>query len=265
MKPLFKNGGFTLVELLISLALLGVISVALLQTISGTVNASGSVNATNELIREGQIAQQIINARLQEACYVFPDNTTINLSTSGLTTQNNFVSPVSQAWTINDDPVVAMLLPGSPDSSNVNRIYQFFAYYAMPRAKYLTAVGTGGNNPGGDALNDTTTWVLLQFQAPINRPVGTSCLNVATSNTSGSGVTASTTSISFSGVSISGRFLSDYVAPVTNFADLFNVGSGFVDYSLRFQRATRGSGTVKVGQGASSNLGGRVYPRNLGL
>lgn len=256
-----EQQGFTLVEILISLALLGVILVALFQTVGGTVALSGSVNATNELIREGQIAQQVINTRLQEACYLFPSGATIQMSTAGDTTKNYLTPPTSQTWTVNTHPIVAMILPGTANATS--RIFQFFAYYPIPRSNYLDAV-TGGNDPGQDALNDATTWVLLQFQAPISAPLGTSCATVATTNNAGASVTATNTSISFGGVGISGRLLVDYVTPVTTFTDMLNVGTGVATYNFRFQRTTRSGGTIRVGAG-SDGVNGKVYPKNLGL
>ena len=257
--------GFTLVELLLSLGLLGIITVALLQTFGNTVQASNSVTATNDLLREGQIAQQIVNARLREACYLYPDGTTVTPSTGGATTKNWFAGAGSPSWTVNTHPIVAMLVPGDPiplTGPATQRNYTFFAYFPMPRVNFVTAV-TGANNPGGDTLNDNSTWVLLEARQAIVAPIATSCQAVATGNNAAANMTADASSVSFTG--LQGRLLVDYLRPVTTYSDLFSVGAGFVDYNLQFQRTTLGGGTARVGGGGASNLSGRVYSQNLGL
>jgi prepilin-type N-terminal cleavage/methylation domain-containing protein len=256
-----KQFGFTLIELLISLSLLGVLSLALFQTVGGTISLSGSVNATNDLIREGQIAQQVLSARLQEACYLFPSGTTIQMSSSNATTANAF-NGNTQTWIVNTHPILAVMLPGTATATQ--RTFQFFAYYAQPRGQYVTAVTGTADNPGGDALNDATTWVLLQYQASITVPITTTCAQASTSNNTAAGVTATATQISFSG-STGGRMLIDYVAPVTPSTTLFNVDAGFADFDLQLQRAVRSTGTTRVGGSTNSNLRGRISPQNLGL
>jgi prepilin-type N-terminal cleavage/methylation domain-containing protein len=246
--------GFTLVEALLSLLLLGIISVALFQTLGTSIGSSNSINASNDLLREGQIAQQVITARIKESCYVYPAGQILTLAASGWSTQNAFGS--GSVWTINTHPIVAMIMP--PNLSNTN--YQFLAYYAIPRSQYVNNA-TGANNPGLDVRNDTTTWMIMEYRIGLGTGAGQTCQAIST------------------GAAVSGgdaSLLVDYVSPTSPITGLFTVdpnpdanGPRWVDYNLQLQRTTllgNSVTTVRVGaNSANSNLRGRIYPQNRGV
>lgn len=268
-----KHSGFTLVELLVSLGLLGVILTTLFQTMGSTTQLANTTNSSNDLIREGQIAQQVLNARFKEACYVYPANKSIQLAASGYTTKNGIGSPVGSNWVINTHPMVAMILPPSADipaTLTVNN-YRFVAYYAIPRSQYVAASPAGAANvinPGPDVLNDSVVWMLMEYRQNINVLAAgfglvTTCAAVA----------ANTSTVLTGG---NAELLTDFITPVTTSTQLFNVGperpdgsASFVEYNLRLQKTTRGNGTtntITVGGGASgTTLTAKVYPVNLGL
>ena len=268
-----QSSGFTLVELLVSLGLLGVILTTLFQTMGSTTQLANTTNSSNDLIREGQIAQQVLNARTKEACFVYPATRSIQLATVGYTTRNGTASPAGYNWVINTHPMIAMILPPSADipaTATVNN-YRFVAYYAIPRSQYVALSPAGAAaviNPGQDVLNDGTVWMLMEYRRNINvlaagfGPV-TTCAAVAAN-----------TAVDLTGGNA--ELLTDYIAPVTISTDLFSVGpvrpdgsASFVEYNLRLQKTTRGNGTtntISVGGGASgTNLTAKVYPVNLGL
>jgi prepilin-type N-terminal cleavage/methylation domain-containing protein len=255
-----KIKGFTLVELLISLALLGIVMVTLFQTMGGTIQASNSTNASNDLLREGQIAQQILTARFREACYVFPAGATLSLAASGYSTKNAFGSPDTD-WNINTHPIVAMVLP--PDPNDPTPEFRFIAYYAIPRSQYTVPSPLGAapsNNPGQDAANDSTTWMIMEYRKNLGFPPGTT-----------TPCSAMPTSINIKGQS--GKLLLDYVQIASPITSLFSVGgtgpdggAAWIQYDLRLQKDTRSGNIVRVGgTGTNSNLSGRVFPINLGL
>ena len=268
-----KRSGFTLVELLVSLALLGVILTTLFQTMGSTTQLANTTNSSNDLIREGQIAQQVLNARFKEACFVYPATRIIQLATSGYTARNGIALPVGFNWVINTHPMVAMILPPSADipaSPTVNN-YRFVAYYAIPRRQYVAPSPAGAANvinPGRDALNDDTVWMLMEYRRNIN-VLATGFGPVTTC----AAISANTSVVLTGG---NAELLTDYIAPVTTSTDLFRVGpvrpdgsASFVEYNLRLQKTTRGNGTtntITVGGGLSgTNLTAKVYPVNLGL
>jgi prepilin-type N-terminal cleavage/methylation domain-containing protein len=252
-----RSAGFTLVELLLALALLTIITLALFQTLGGSVQGANSINASNDLLREGQIAQQVISARLKEACYIYPAGADLTLAASGYSTRNAFGSPDTE-WTVNTHPFVAMILP--PDATAGTGQYRFFAYYAMPRSQYVNNAAST-INPGRDVRNDNTTWVLMEYSRNITVTGSPTCevirqtLNVAGGNA---------------------FLLVDYVSPASPITGLFTVdtaatdnngdpGAAWVEYNLQLQRTTVNGDVIRVGANAgSSNLRGRIYPQNRG-
>jgi prepilin-type N-terminal cleavage/methylation domain-containing protein len=247
-----KSSGFTLLEVLISLGLLGLLTVYLFQSIGSTTQVSAAANSANDLIREGQIAQQVMVSRIKEACHVYPTATTFSMG-SDFTTRNAANTPDDE-WRVGTDPVIAMILPPAGGGG-----YRFFAYYAIPRSQYVASAAPD-INPGGDALNDATVWMLMEYRRTIpTMPDGTLCSAMPTQT--GYDIDGDT-----------GRLLVDYLSP-DGAMELFNVGAtrtdgsaALVGYNLRLQRENRGGSLTQVGGGASgTNLSGNVYPVNLGL
>ncbi len=249
-----KTKGFTLIEVLIALGILGVLLVALFQTIGGTAQVATSANSGNELLREGQIAQQVLASRLKEACFVYPGGATIVMG-AGSTTQNTLGTPTPN-WIVNTDPIVAMILPPNSRDIDVNpgAFYRFFAYYAVKRADFL-AMGaiSSPNKPSADALNDNSVWVIMEYRRDLVAfPSG------------GTAKCATMTGAAITGAS--GRLLVDYISPAVPINSLFTVGAETVTYNLQLQKQTQQGNLIRVGQdAASSNLRGVIYPENLGL
>lgn len=163
-----KVSGFTLVEMLVGMAILGILMLAFTQLFGGSLRASSEINARNELINEGQIAQQLITSRLQNAYYIYPPGATLQLTTGGNTTRNTVRSGAGQNWTIGTDPFVAMLLPpaapGNCVSSGSPGCFKFFAYYPMLRSSLITDVPASA--PTADP-NNASAWILMEYRANI--------------------------------------------------------------------------------------------------
>ncbi len=236
--------------------------VSLFQSLGSTIQVSNSGNASNELVREGQIAQQLLAGHFKEACYVFPGGTTLSLAASGYSTSNAFGSPNTD-WIINTHPMVAMILPPDLKDSETTTSFRFVAYYVMPRSQYTTN-SSASVNPGKDSANDSTTWVLLEYRRGLPfteasaAASGTACNSMATSANIKLGKT---------------NLLLDYVQIANPITSLFTVGgagvgggAAWIQYDLRLQKDTRTGNIIRVGgAGANSNLSGKVYPINLGL
>jgi prepilin-type N-terminal cleavage/methylation domain-containing protein len=167
--------GMTLVELLVATAIMGVLMLAFTQVFGGSLRASGEISARNELLSEAQIAQQYLAAKLQNAFYVYPSGTPIQLSQSGVTTQNTVRSGAGQGWRVATDPFIAMLLPptsrglcpantASTSVKNANRQFCFtlHAFYPVHRG---TLVRSGlASVPPPDPQNEDV-WVLMEYRA----------------------------------------------------------------------------------------------------
>jgi prepilin-type N-terminal cleavage/methylation domain-containing protein len=63
-----RKYGVTLVELLVALAILGVLVAAFTGFFVSTLRATSDFDRRNELLLDGQIAHQLLVSRLQEAC-----------------------------------------------------------------------------------------------------------------------------------------------------------------------------------------------------
>jgi prepilin-type N-terminal cleavage/methylation domain-containing protein len=274
-----RTRGFTLLELLISMALLGMISAALFSTLGNTVQVTNAVNASNDLLREGQMAQQVLSSAFKEACYVFPANRVLKLSNgSGYSRRNSFVSPIKSEWTINTHPIVGIILPprATPDLNNLtpdvdvassdavqaaDNNYLFVAYYAIQRTQY-TQNASDSINPGRDSRNDDSTWVLMEYRkrlAPLNLGRPTQCSDFGGTQINLTGGHA--------------NLLLDYIAPVSPSTSFFkaiggntNQGAVSISYALQLKRVLPDGTVARVGDGTNgTNLSGNVYPFNLGL
>ncbi len=161
--------GFTIIELLVAMAVLSIVLLAFTSLFGGMFRASSDLNARNQLLSEGQLTEQILAARIQQAFYVYPPGYKLQLTSSGWTTKN---PAGGRVWVVGSDPILAMILP--PKSSTVicgvgtdpnAGCYRFYAYYPVKRSLYVNNAAAAGN-PGKQALNDNSTWILMQYYKP---------------------------------------------------------------------------------------------------
>ena len=155
--------GFTLIELIIVLALVGIILLVLLTSLQGTTSAAAQTNTRSELQQELLNAQRLIAGRVQEALYVFPPGETFNLGTGNLR-KNPITS--NGTWTVGTHPILAVILPPrntTSSCSGTDCLYGFFAYYPVKRSVWVGGT-SGASNPGADSSNDSSTWVLVEYR-----------------------------------------------------------------------------------------------------
>ncbi|GGR25049.1 prepilin-type N-terminal cleavage/methylation domain-containing protein [Deinococcus ruber] len=251
--------GFTLLELLVAMALLGVVLASIFALNMSTSRAATSLQARSQLIQESQSVQNYMAGKLGQAAYVFPVGSTL-LMGNGYSTKR---PSGGNSWIVGTDPIVAFVLPprrpvaGACNSAaGPDTCYAFYAFYAMKRSD-LIANAAGVLNPGPDAANDSTAWVLMEYRA----------------NYTPSGFTPTVIA------SETGRLLMDYLRPTsqsgadTNF--LFRQADGV---SPTTGLETPGSTTVTVNLAAQRRVTGQivsvptgtlpttltVYPRNVG-
>lgn len=168
-----SSSGYTLTELLIGMGLMSVILLLVSQYFSGSIKDSEKLMSDAELYKEAQIAQQILAGRIQEAIYVWPSGSHIQLSKAGKTTQNTLLRRKSQSWLVVKQPFLALILPPEQPHYHLARptgcqrdhleaCYRFFAYFAMRRQDLLKA--SKGAKPPADEINKDA-WVLMQYRA----------------------------------------------------------------------------------------------------
>ncbi len=257
-----KSRGLTLLEVLIAMAILGILLLAFTQLFTGSLRASSEVNARNELLYEGQIAQQLIAARLQQAAYIYPNGTTLQLTNSGTTTKNTVRSGAGQNWIMGTDPFIAMLLPpeqsgGVCQTGNLEFCFSFFAYYPMRRGTFVSSSISSANKPDPNPTNEDM-WLLMEYRANVVDGVDRSSSSLLSPPTSLTSFNAFIKSKS------SGRILVDYVQPSNDAPayTMFNVNEAekWIDFELRLLQNRSGKALVVPGTGSSLDV--RVYPRN---
>ena len=216
------SSGMTLVEMLVAMAILSVLMLAFTQVFGSSLRASAEINARNELISEGQIAQQLIASRLQSAYHIYPNGTTLKLTAGGTTTPNTIRTGAGQGWTVGTDPFVAMLVPptmlpapaagataqcpansASPSVKDSNKqfCFTFYAYYPIRRGTLIASNPTSA--PPADSTNESV-WILMEYRANIYDGVDRSIDRLAFPPTTSTLYTGRT-----------GTMLVDYVQPQT--------------------------------------------------
>ena len=256
-----KSRAFTLLEVLVALAILGVLGMVFVRIFISTLDASSNITSRNDLLHEAQIAEQIIASRVRLAWYVYPPGTRIKMN-NGWTTKNALQG--SSDWVVGTDPIVAMVVPPKKPylaCSNTNNLpisspqgcYMFYAYYAFPRSYYVTNA-TGSERLDPDARNDNT-WVLMELRSRLygfspNVNDNPSCTNTPIPN---------------GGLLGYGRLLVEYVQPETdapNYSIFSVLSDGTVELRLRMRKKTPHR-TVVVPPTNDAPLTLRVSPRNL--
>lgn len=266
-----KAHGMTLVEMLVAMSILSVLMLAFTQVFGGSLRASTEINARNELISEGQIAQQLIASRLQGAYFVYPTGQTIQLTGSGDTTPNTVRSGAGQDWIVGTDPFIALILPPKttgqcPTSSTTttgteNACFTFYAYYPIVRG---TFIGTNRDSaPPADPSN-ADVWFLMEYRANLYDGINRSTnLLLTPPNTATVLTNSASTHPTVRGRA--GTILTDYVQPTTTAPTytMFQVNTSagtWAELKLRMLQ-NRGGKALSAPTGTAP-LSTRVYPRN---
>lgn len=182
-----KTAGFTLLELLVALGLVGIVMAAVLTLNLRTSNATSALQVRSDLTSETQIAQNYIAGKLRNAVYIYPYQSSaavgfFALASSGYSTFNPNSSPTARAgfngtgnynWRFGsgdgNDPFIAFIVPpqatansidvgdctaATTDTARAQSCYAFYAYYAVPRSLLVSGGGSGtGSTPTGANLS----------------------------------------------------------------------------------------------------------------
>lgn len=257
-----RKPGITLVELLVALAILGVLMAAFAGFFVSTLRTTSDLDRRNELLLDGQIAHQLLVSRLQEAWFVYPSGQVVTLNAPAAWQTTN-PSSGSNIWTVGSNFVAAVLpplrvgsacSPARPDQTN--GCYRFFAYYPLHRAAYVanTANDILARLPAEPA--NAGAWVLMQYTAFLESPA---VVSGSTSPTAGalSTMGGATTAL-----------VADYLAPGGSLFTVLDVAAGppairQIKVTLQLSRTVQGR-TIAVG-GPGTSLSSTVQPRNQGV
>ncbi len=278
-----REQGFTLIETMVALGLLGLILAAVFSVMQRSSTATGQLDVRNDLLSETQLAQNYMVSRLREAAYVFtPDSgltgvtATLAMNSSGYTMYNP--AQGNWVWRLGVDPIVAFVVPpkvvtpspngcdgapvnppagaGSNARYRANNCYAFYAFYAIPRGQITGGVPSKGiaAATGVDLLPTNSAnngaWVLMEYRAYYTT-TGYSKLrgNIPTDGTS--------------------RILLDYVLPTGSGEKLFTLtpraADNVVDNVLISLATQQTIGGTNIRVPGSSRYNVRVYPRNLNV
>jgi prepilin-type N-terminal cleavage/methylation domain-containing protein len=202
-KPKGFNSGFTMVELLISMGILGFIFVAASQLLSDSMRGSQVVSAQTSLQEELRSAAAIIDDEVQRSYYVFPPqgsliktnvaatDITVNWSQFDLGTSNlktglheSTIFFVSNIPSSTNPPFLAMITAprdpnvpclkakiATPTSTDIydsgQGCYQFVAYYGVLRPKVTRGLVSNSTTSSELLDNDsanTGRMVLMEFR-----------------------------------------------------------------------------------------------------
>jgi len=256
--------GFTLIEILVALAVMSLLMLAFVRFFGGTLRASASLQVQNELLNEAQVAHRLIASRLKEAWYVWPPGSVIRLADSGWTTANTLDG--GRDWTVGPT-FVAMILPPKKDGvkCSLHRAgcFRFYAYYPMKR-KYYVANASPVEALDPDSANDPRAWVVMEYRSTYRQGTTAVCPLKPDGR-------PDPTQTVYRGKR--GRLLVDYVQPLSdpwdpgyNYPKLFGfqtIGGevATVDVHLRLAREARGRVYRVPAQPGSLTL--TVEPKNL--
>lgn len=289
-----RVSAFTLVELLIGLFILAVLLGLFARFFGDTLGYTSRLNARNELLGEGQIAQNYLSSKLQEAWYVFPSGTSITLPVAGsvATWQVTAPSGGGTAWTVDDDgttatlnPFIALILPPSNGAaacvspSTTAGCYRFLAYYPITRSSYVTNTASSYSDRLLADPQNGGARVLMQYSAFLTDAYVEGNLISSSGLTNRLPFANAATAASGLGTGIFGQratLVADYLDDADVFvvrattrdidpavANTVTVTDRSVTVNLVFERATRGK-TYTVG-GTGSTLQTTVSSRNQNL
>ncbi|GGR61757.1 prepilin-type N-terminal cleavage/methylation domain-containing protein [Deinococcus seoulensis] len=263
---MIRQAGFTLVELLIGMALMSVVLLAVFNVNLSSTRASMSLQTRNDLLPETQIAQTYVLSRLRESAYVYPTGTTFDLGTDP--TVKNPRTGLG-AWTVGQDAFIAVVLPPRSETPNCALIapavpdtancYTLYAYYPVLRS-VLTGSTTlsSGRRPAAEPLNDASTWVLMEYRRSFGKLTGTVFPVPLANTTQGAMVMDYLLPVTLPQVSS----VPDRLFSLTGDAGIQQVGRTAITVNLAAQRQVGGSPSVRVpGSGRSTVT---VFPRNVG-
>lgn len=283
--------GFTLLELLVGMALIGIVLTALLNFFTQGSRLSTQSGNRAELQQEILNVQQLIAGRLKEAWYVYPSGQTLQLGSTPTSTAPLRRNPVPNSggsnrygtanWLTGTDPVLAVILPprdstgtcpastatAAVKAAGVDYCYRLFIYYPVKRSVWVDGTTSGGvpsaSNPGDDSAN-AEVWVLVEYRKTLY----------------GFGPTDTVPTTLDGG---DANLLADYVAPTvatTGFTTTTPIDNTYTMFSLlptgtsatvpvtgvtlNLATTRKTTGTTLRLPNATDEYGITVYPTNLG-
>jgi len=231
-----KNSGFTLVETLLSLAVLGILLSFVVQTVVSEIKYTTSTVTQASLVDDVRVAGQMIADQVGKAVYVFSPGTSISLSNTG-NGWTKTASDGSTTWNVADadNPFIAFIEPPkvrapsslcAPTSTNSfsnlttptrDACLTFVAYYVLIRSDVVTNA-TGANNPGPDLPANNSKRMIYEYRVtlPYGRLVNEAQLPNSSAYTAYEGKVSQVVSYVGSATNLSGNLVADYIRYVNS-------------------------------------------------
>lgn len=273
MRTAPSTAGFTLLELLIGMGLFAIVSTALLSVVVSSSKATAQLNTVASMQSDLVSAQQILANRLKAAWYIAPASTSVTLTTNPLT--SNVLSS-GPTWVVGTQPfIAAILFPATPGSGCAPTAtpavtagcYRFVAYYPVQRSVWV-ANTAGSQDPGPDATNDTTSWVLAEYLSYFSTTPTTAMATNAATNTTGAQINLLVDRISPTTTAPTYTMFTPQSVTRTTNPSNFSTGwpltySNGVSVQLRTRQIQ--SGKVVQFPSGTTTLQTSIYPENVGV
>lgn len=222
-----RTHGLTLVEILVGLALLGIIMAAVLSLQVGTFRSASDIQGGADQLRELQISSGYLTDRVRTASAV-STSLTVNGTTCTMTPAAGeypcFAVLVGEIRQVGSTPLFA------PNT------YMYLAYRLVPRSSLTAAAKTP------DSWADSNTLALMEYRSVFCGPIASATCATATPPPTGSVAIPTIVPATLTGLTeavIADRFtLTDGSGTFTPFA--YNATKG--EFTIRFRQAQRVNG-----------------------
>lgn len=167
MRAAVKARGFTLLEVLVAIALAGVLLGTLMNFLTSTNNAAAQAAQAAQALREIQMGGAILADDVRLARVIYPAAQFLTLNSAYPATVRNPETGTNVWETKSTGSFVAMVLPSDAGQPCATTGLEFVAYYLIPRVNLTSLPLTDWGNPGPDPANDDTN-VLMRYSTCVS-------------------------------------------------------------------------------------------------
>jgi prepilin-type N-terminal cleavage/methylation domain-containing protein len=169
-----RRSGFTLLEVLISMGILGIILTAVMGGIQSGNTTLGIAVSKSDLLEEIRNAGQIMSDEMAKASYIYPPGTTLNLGTDYKVRQPGATATVGgTVWKtgVVATPMLAMILPpitsGTCTTTDTQFCSTFVAYYPVLRSEVEEKLKVNGLPVLQVTSWTSSLWTLYEFRCSL--------------------------------------------------------------------------------------------------
>jgi prepilin-type N-terminal cleavage/methylation domain-containing protein len=172
-----RFSGFTLVELLVVIALLGVFLGMMANSVNQTGKYTANVVNRSEQLDDMRVAGQMIADQVNKALYIYPPGSSITFSATPVaSTVTNNGSPT---WVVGRDPIIAYIeppvkpaadgvcstgTPATPATQDQEDACIFFVAYIAVKRSYLTDTAAERETYGAEDTRNPDVSMIFEYR-----------------------------------------------------------------------------------------------------